>query len=47
MEKPKDFEEPNHYDDHDHNIQDGFNFTIHRNVGVYKPQKNTCGNENK
>ena len=47
MEKSKNFEELNHNDDYNHNIQDGFNFTIHRYVGIDKPQKNTCGNENK
>lgn len=42
--QPEDFEKPDNNDDHDHDIQDGFDLMIHGNVGVDKPKKNACNN---
>ena len=33
-------QKPDHHADHDHDIQDIFDFTIHRNVSVDQPQQN-------
>jgi hypothetical protein len=34
---PEYFKEPNDNYNHNHNIEDGFDFMIHRDVGVDKP----------
>jgi hypothetical protein len=44
-EQPEDFKEPDNDNNHNDNIEDGFNFSIHGNVGVDKPKKNTCDNQ--
>jgi predicted glycosyltransferase len=41
-DNPKYFEKPDDYNDYDHNIKDGFDFMIHGDISVYKPQNKTC-----
>jgi hypothetical protein len=36
-ENPEYLEKPNDYDNHDHNIENGFDFVIHGNVGIDQP----------
>jgi hypothetical protein len=36
-ENPKYLEKPNDYDNHDHNIEDGFDFGIHGNIIIDQP----------
>jgi hypothetical protein len=41
MEKPKCLEKPDDQNDHNHNVEDPFDFAIHGDVCIDKPQKNT------
>jgi len=43
-ENTKYLEKPDNYNDHDHNVEDGLDFVIHGNIGVDKPQNETCNN---
>lgn len=46
MENPEYFQKPYNNEDYHHNIQNGFNLFIHRDVRINEPQNNSCGNEN-
>jgi hypothetical protein len=44
-ENPEYLEKPDNYNNHDHNVEDGFDFVIHRDVSVDKPQNKTCDDQ--
>ena len=46
MNDPKCFEKPNDHTNHDHNIKNGFDFVIHWNIRIDKPQDYACNNKN-
>jgi hypothetical protein len=45
-EKAKYFQQPYDHYNYSDDVEDVFDFTIHRNVVVYKPEKNTYKNNN-
>jgi hypothetical protein len=44
-QKSKYFYKPNNYSNYDHNVEDPSDFTIHGDVVVYKPEKNSGDNK--
>lgn len=44
IEKAKNLEEPNNYNNHNHNVKYFFDCAIHRDIGIDKPKKNTYNN---
>ena len=43
--KPKHLKQPNDNGNYDNYVEDVFDLTIHRDVGVHKPEKNTYNNQ--
>jgi hypothetical protein len=37
-EKPEFFQKPDYYYNYNYNVENGFDFVIHRNVIIYKPE---------
>ena len=37
MKKPKCLEKPNDNNNHNHNVEDLFDLSVHGDVGIYKP----------
>ena len=46
-EKSKCLKKPNDNNNYNHNIEDFFDFAIHGDVCIDKPQQNTCDNKYK
>ncbi len=44
-QKPKRLQEPNDNNNYNNNIENTFDFTIHRYIGVNKPEENTYNNQ--
>jgi hypothetical protein len=44
VEHPKYFEEPNNYSNYNHYIKNGFNFMIHRDIIINKPEQDSRNN---
>jgi hypothetical protein len=45
MEYPEYPEKPDDNNNHDHYIENGFDFVIHGDVGVDKPKDNPCNDK--
>ena len=43
-ENPEYLEEPNNYNNHNNDVENVFDFVIHRDIIIDKPEKNTCNN---
>ena len=43
-EYPEYFQEPYNYNNHNNNVKDVFNFMVHRDIIINKPEKKTCNN---
>lgn len=44
-ENPEYLEKPDDNNNHNHNIEDGFDFVIHGDVSIDKPQNKTCNDQ--
>ena len=47
IEKTKWLQQPNDNYNHNNDIEDAFDFAIHWNVGIHKPENNTDNNQHK
>lgn len=45
IEKSEDFYQPDYHNNHYNNVEDSPDFTIHRDIVVYKPEDNTGDNQ--
>ncbi len=45
IEKSKNFYQPDYDNNHNHNVQDSSDFTIHRDIVVDKPENDTGDNK--
>ena len=44
IENPEYLEEPNNDNNHNYDIENVFDFMVHRDIIIDKPEKNTCNN---